>query len=1116
MRRSAWLRAALMASVVLGGAARAQPAPAGASDADMAGRTLMRYPSQHGNAIVFEAHGNLWAVDRQGGIARRLTADPGEDVMPRTSPDGKWIAYTASTQGNQDVYVIPAQGGPARRLTFHSDVVPNAPDRWGPDNMVVTWTPDSKNIVFLSRRKAWNSWISLPFMVPLAGGLPTQLPLDRAGLMTFGPNGHSIAYNRIFRNFRTWKRYDGGLAQDVYTYDFQTRTLNQITHWMGTDTSPMWYGRRIYFLSDRDKNRRANIWCYDTATKTFREVTHFTRTDIDFPSLGDSAITFQQGGDLYVLDLPGEALHKLDVKVFDDGTRTGPRMLKVGGDIVETDNAQQTDYALSPNGKRALFSARGDLFTVPAELGATRDLTRTSGARENHPSWSPDGKLVAYTTDASGGQQIAVRPALGGAERQLTHFPTGYFYTPVWSPDGLHLAFSDNDHRLWIVGLDGSAPKQVAQDPYQEIHDQSWSPDGKWLAYSIMGPNQQRGVTLYDLASGHATRVSRPAFNDQAPVFSPDGKYLYFVSSRHENPTLSESEFNVATLEQEGIYIATLTRNEPSPFAPRSDEGLYESGGTAASKPWHPGAIKPIRIDLDGLMDRIAPLPIPAADIGGLDARGQRIFYQTQPPQMIEGTLPGESSALHAYDLDTRKDETILAGLGNYMLSADGTHVLFHEGKTYSIAETKKNGGERKQLDLDAMIMHVLPTDEWSEMFNDAWRLERDLFFSTRTNGVNWQAVHDNYARFLPLLGSRADLTYLIGEIQGELGNSHTYVGGGDDQDHTPAVPTALLGVDFALDPATGAYRFAHIYRGDDSRKAYRSPLSAPGLNVHDGDALLGVDGVALHAPTNPYSLFVGLQGAVTLTVASGAKPGGSREITVEPVGNEQSLREQGWIDHNRAIVDRLSGGKVAYVYLSDMEALGMEQFIRQFYPQMNKQALIVDDRFNGGGFIDQIVLERLRRVLVGMSTNRERVAMTIPQQLIVGPKICLLNHYSASDGDIFPFFFRKYGLGPLLGTRSWGGVRGIRGYWHLLDGGYITIPEDALYGLDGEWVIENHGVDPDITVEDTPGELADGHDKQLETAVHLMLEALQKQPRAIPKPPPLLPAYPPGNPRPD
>ncbi len=1092
------------------------------ADARAAEHTLMRFPALRGDTVVFEAHGNLWEVARTGGVARRLTAEAGYDIMPRFSPDGRWIAFTAQYQGNQDVYVMPAGGGPARRLTFHSDIVPEAPTRWGPDNMVVTWTPDSRNIVFLSRRTAWIMWINRLFEVPVGGGLPTALPLDQGGLMTFSPDGKSIAYNRIFRNFRTWKRYDGGLAQDVYTYNLTTRTLERVTQWKGTDTSPMWYGRKIYFLSDRDTARRENIWVYDLDSKRFSPVTHFTDYDIDFPSLGatqatDAGIVFQQGGFLWVLDLPSQHLHRLDVTVPDDGVRTGPRFVDASKLIREHDTAGDTDYALSPNGKRALFSARGDLFTVPAEHGATRDLTATSNADEDHPSWSPDGKTIAYTTDATGEQEIAIRPAEGGAERILTHFKTGFLYTPVWSPDGKHLSFSDGEHRLWLLDIAGGGTTQVAADRYNEIHDQSFSPDGRWLAYSITGANQQRGISIYDLESHEARRVSEPLANDFEPVFSPDGKYLYFVSSRHENPTVSESELNVATLETLGVYVATLRKDEPSPFAPRSDEGSVEARKDKPEPPWTPGASPPIRIDFDGLMRRAVPLPIAAADIASIDARGNKVFYDTTPPQMLNGPLPGERSALHVYDLDARKDGIVAEGLDDYSLSADGERVLYKEqgGGGYQIADAKAaqggSSGMPTSVDLSHMRMQIEPVQEWAEMFENAWRLERDLFVNPRMNGVNWQAVHDAYAKLLPLVGSREDLDYLIGEIQGELGNSHTYVGGGDFGDRAKAVPTALLGVDFSLDPASGRYRLARIYPGDNTRPAYRSPLTAPGVDVREGDYLLAVNGRELQSPINPYSLFVGLDDQpVTLTVADSAS-GKRRDVTVQPISAELSVREQDWIDHNRETVDKLSGGQIAYIYLSDMEALGMEQFVRQFYPQLEKRALIVDDRFNGGGFIDQILLERLRRVLIALSTDREGAALSIPQQLIDGPKVCLLNHFSASDGDIFPYFFREYGLGPLIGTRSWGGVRGIRGEWTLLDGGYITVPEDSLYSRGSQWIIENHGVDPDITVETDPAQLLAGHDAQLEAAVDYLMKALAKRPAGLPQPPPPLPAYPPA-----
>jgi tricorn protease len=1116
-------------------------AVAAIAQAQQSDRTLMRYPTLSGDTIVFEAHDNLWSVPRSGGVASRLTTDPGSDLLPRYSPDGKWIAFTGEYQGNRDVYVIPAAGGPARRLTFTSDVVPAAPIRWGPDNMVVTWTPDSKNIVFLSRRSSWNSWYGNLFEVPVTGGLAVELPLDRGGFLSYGPNGHEIAYNRIMRNFRTWKRYMGGLAQNIDIYDFDSRKLERLTHWSGTETFPMWYGKTVYFLADHGPEQRENIWAADLDTHSFSQITHFKDYDIDFPSLGTggaagAGIVFQQGGSLYVLDVPSQQLHKIEVTVPDDGSHTGPRWVDAGKLIRDRDMAQDVDFSIAPNGARAAFSARGDIFTLPAEHGDTRDLTGTSGADEDHPTWSPDGKTIAYTTDGSGEQQIAIRPAEGGPEKLLTHVQEGYFYVPTWSPDGRYIAFSDGEHRLWYVSAAGGAPQLIAQDRYNEIHDYTWSPDGLWLAYSITGDNQQSNIWLYSLKTRHATRVSDPLSNDLMPRFDRAGKYLFFVSTRHENPTLSESEFNIATLKMTGIYVATLREDEPSPFAPRSDEGAVSgatagvatgepsrrgrhagqgAGGAKAGKEeWKPTATAPLHIDVAGLMQRAVPLPITPADIAAISIRGDEVFYMTTPPQMIEGPLPGEQAALHVFDMGKRKDQTVVDDLSAYALSADGRKVLYELKGAYFIADAAAGEAaakSRKQLNLSHMRIRVLPMQEWAEMFNNAWRLERDLFVNKEMNGVDWSAVHASYAKLLPLLGSRSDLNYLIGEMIGELGNSHTYVGGGDDIPPEQRVPTAFLGCDFALDRASGRYRIATIYHGDNTRDQYRSPLTAPGLDVHAGDYLLAIDGVELRAPTDPDSLLVGKQGQTVQLTLAASPEGKRRTLTVTPVTTELSLREHAWIKHNRDLVDRLSGGRIAYIYLSDMEALGMEQFIRQFYPQLEKSALIIDDRFNGGGFIDQIVLERLRRVLVGLSTDREWARNPIPQQLINGPKVCLINHYSASDGDIFPYFFRKYGLGPLIGTRTWGGVRGIRGEWMLLDGGYITIPEDALYGLHSEWIIENHGVAPDMEVHTSPGALLAGHDAQLEAAVNYLLGKLKEHPGGLPPPPARLPAYPPG-----
>ncbi|HEV7157557.1 MAG TPA: S41 family peptidase [Caulobacteraceae bacterium] len=1092
---------------------------------------LPRFPQPFGDQIVFVADGNVWSVNKAGGTAVRLTSAPGQDMFPRVSPDGRWIAYTEASKAGTDVWVIPATGGAARRLTYHPTVEAGTGGRHGPDNMVVTWTPDSQYVVYLTKRDQWNGWIQNMWKVPVAGGPPSPMAIDSAvGLATFAPDGHTIAYNRIFRNFRTWKRYNGGLAQQVFTYDFDSRKLTQVTDWSGTNTSPMWWGRKIYYLADRDQNRRANIWVHDLDTGKDREVTHFTDYDIDFPALGGDAIAFQQGGKLYLLSLPDEQLREAPLNVPDDNLRTRAHVAEVKDEIRASDAAQQPDFALAPNGKRTAFSARGDIFTVPTEEGATRDLTGTQGADEDHPAWSTDGRLIAYTTDASGEQQIAVRPAEGGPERVLTHFSEGYLYGPVFSPDGRNLAFSDSAHRLWIVGVDGGAARQVAQDNKSEIHDQAFSPDGRWLAFSMAATDLRRDLYLYHLDGGVLTRLGDGSTIDGNPVFSSDGKYLYFVSNRHENPVSSDLDFNFAILKSAGIYAIPLASDTLSPVAPRSDEGDSgpeketvkdkdvekgkKGGGKAAPEP--AGTIAPIRVDLQGMMARAVAVPVEGANIAQIDARDDRVFYLTNPISLIEGNLPGEKSALRFYDFKKRKGFVVSEDVDAYSLSADGQRVLIRKDKDYTVLDAKadaaKDADDTHKLDLSHLRMVVDPKAEWAEMFDNAWRLERDLFFSTAMNGVDWKGVHDSYVKLVPALGSREDLDWLIGQMIGEMSNSHTYVGGGDDGETGPATKTALLGADLTLDPASGRYRIATIYPGDNTRADYRSPLAEPGLAVSAGDYLLAINGIELIAPTVPDALLQTADDATTVDLAIAASPSGPRRhVSVKPIGAELGVREAAWIAHNRATVDRLSGGRIGYVYMSDMEQLGLQQFVRQFYAQLDKQAMIIDDRWNGGGFIAPFALERLRRVMVALGANRERGVTTEPQQVLNGPKVALLNHWSASDGDIFPYLFRLYGLGKLIGTRSWGGVRGIRGNWQMMDGGYVTIPEEALFTPAGQWAVENHGVDPDIEVENLPADLLAGHDAQLETAVDVLMKQIAAKPPGppIPAPPPLIPAYP-------
>jgi len=1084
--------------------------PAFAATPQNSDKLLSRFPTLYNNSIVFEAAGNLWRVDRQGGIASRLTTDGGYDMMPRFSPDGQTVAFTGTYDGNVDIYTIPAKGGIVTRLTYHSDVARKVPTRWGPNNMVVSWTPDGKNIVFLSRRNTWNSWFGQLFEVSRIGGLPQQLPLPKGGVVSYNPDGSKIAYNRIFRNFRTWKRYTGGLAQNIWIYDLKTHNIRQVTKWKGTDTYPMWYKNIIYFASDRGVNRRLNIWSYNTGTKAFKQITHFKNYDVDWPSLGNNGIVFQNGGSLYVLDLPSENLNKIKVSVPNDGVRARKRWVNV--------NKMIRSFDIAPNGKRALFDARGDVFTVPAKHGAIRNITNSSKAQEQYASWSPDGKWIAYLTDGTGENELAIRPSSGsGKEEILTHFKTGYFLNPVWAPGSDKIAFADNLHRLWYLTIKDKKTFRIDQDTLSPIRDYHWSPDGKWIAYSKINKSGLPQIYFYNIDNKNVTKVSTGMYADRDPVFASDGKYLYFVSARHENPTFSETEFNVATLKMTGIYVATLQKNEKSPFAPQSDEGIPKVNKKKKTPPtsWKPGAKSPITINIDGLMERAVPLPIKPDDYDNIQAAAGNIFYQTELLQTIEGPLPGSGNAtVKVFNLKKKKETTLVKNyVRAYVLSANGSTILYiQKGKFFLIPSKISHKKGTANLNLANMKALINPQAEWAEMYHESWRLYRDFFYNTKMNEVNWKEIGKKYARLLPQLGSRQDLNYLIGEMIGELENSHTYVWGGDDDYQGKINPTGLLGVNFGLNKASGRYYFKKIFQGDNTRKGYRSPLTEPGVNAKEGDYLLAVNGQSLKAPVNPYSLFVNTVGKqVTLTLANTPSGKVTHTVVVKPIANELSLRLLNWIRSKRNYVNEKSNGKIGYIYLSDMEALGMDQFVHQFYPQISKQGLIVDDRFNGGGFIDQIILERLRRVLIGMSTDRVHGAMRYPEQVLNGYKVTLINHYSASDGDMFPYYFRKYGLGPLIGTRTWGGVRGYSNVWTLTDGGKLVVSQNSIYGLDSKWIIENHGVSPDIRVDNLPGEVIAGKDKQLSTAIDYIMKKIKQHPLNLPKPPKELPAYPTG-----
>jgi tricorn protease len=1093
----------------------------------------MRFPDVHKDKVVFSYGGDLWLASSAGGTARRLTSHPGLELFPKFSPDGTWIAFTAQYDGNFNVYVMPAEGGEPKQLTFLPDVAAVS-ERMGPNNMVIDWFPDGKRILFLSRRDTFNTWFGRLFSVGMAGGLPERLPIDKGGLTSFSADGTRIAYNRIFRNFRTWKRYQGGMAQDIWLYDFKANTAERLTDYPGTDTYPMWRGDTIYFGSDRGQNQRMNLYAYNLRSKQTRQLTDFRDFDVNWPSLGPDSIVFENGGYLYLLDLATEKTRKLTVYLPGDREQARRRWVSVSKLI--------TDFNLSPEGKRAVFTARGDVFTVPAKEGSIRNLTQTSGAREKYAAWSPDGKWIAFLSDRTGEDELYLVPQDGmGPEIRVTTDGKVFRLAPIWSPDSKKLLLADKDARLFYVDLEAKQPVLIDQGKYDDITDYAWSPDSQWVAYTKAAENRYGVIYLYSLKDRKSTPVTSSFTHSFNPVFDPEGKYLYFLSQRDYNEIIGVFDFEFANPKATRVYVVTLRADLPSPFAPKSDESGEKKEEAPAEKEKEKGEPKPeaptpkdFRIDLTGIADRVVALPIPAANMGLLRAGKGLVFYVTRPVEGLSGPLPGETAAIHVYDMKERKDQILLEKADQFALSFDGQKLLYsapkedaassdeeEEGtaakaRLYGIIDAKPPEKEPHKvgegaLNLASMRLEVNPREEWNQIFHEAWRQQRDYFFQPAMSGVDWPKEREKYAPLVPHVASRFDLNYVLGEMIGELATSHTYVGGGDYPELKP-VTVGLLGVDFELDAASGRYRFRKIYPGENWDPALRSPLTEPGVGVKEGEYLLAVNGRALRAPQNPYELFVQTANeTVTLTVNATPSDEGARRVVVKPIASEFKLRELDWINTNRGKVEATTGGRVGYVYLPDMSAAGLNEFVKQFFPQIRKEGLIFDVRYNGGGFVDQLIFARLRRILAGMDAARNWESLTIPDVVFHGHMVCVTNEYAASDGDIFTYFFKKYQLGPVVGMRTWGGVRGIRGYIPLIDGGYITRPEFAVYGVDSKWLIENRGVEPDIVVDNRPDLVMKGRDPQLEKAIELVTEAIKKQPKKLPPRPPDLPAYPPG-----
>ena len=1047
---------------------------------------LMQYPDVSATQIAFVYAGDIWVAPKDGGLAVKLSSPKGQEIFPKFSPDGKFIAFTGDYDGNGDVFVIPAKGGIPKRITNHPMF-----DR------ILDWTPDGKNLLFASSRASGRQRFNQIYKVSINGGLPEKLPVPYGEFAELSDDGNILAYTPRTRLFRTWKRYRGGMATDIWLFNLKDYSSKNITNEAANDELPMWHNGKIYFLSDRDKNERFNIWSYNVKTGQMKELTFFKDFDVHFPSIGPEDIVFEAGGKLYLLNLNTEKYKEVKIQVVTDNITLLPEKKKV--------STYLKNATISPHGNRVVVEARGELFSLPVKEGPIYDLTNSSGVAERFPSFSPDGKKIAFWSDKTGEYELTVINTENPYEQKtLTETGSKFKYNLYWSPDGKKIAFVDNAMRIRIYDFDKEkiidVDKGIAMfEGALENFKVSWSQDSRWMAYSHGLDNQHNAIFIYDTKTGETHQVTSGFYSDSSPAFDRNGKYLYYLTQRTFRPVYSSVDNTFIYPNATNIAVVPLTKEIASPFIPKSDtvEVKSDKKEEKDKKKKKKEKVKEVKIDFANFEGRAELLRIPPGNYGHLSAAEGKPVYVRYP----NSGCSDELSKIKYYDFKNKKEVTVVDGASNFTITADGKKMLVFKGRTLYVVSIKPKQKLKNRIKTTKLTMTVNPRQEWKQIFTDAWRMERDYFYDPNMHGVDWEAVRERYGSLLKDVVTRWDLNYLIGEMIGEISSSHTYRGGGDEE-HGKHQNVGLLGIDWAVE--NGHYKVAKIIKGAPWDIVGRSPLAQPGVNVKEGDYILAVNGIPLKTDAEPYAAFEGLANqTVELTVNDKPDFEGSWKVLVKTISDETTLRNRAWIEHNREYVEKMSGGKLGYIYVPNTGTEGQNELFRQFLAQIDKKGLIIDERFNSGGQIPDRFVELLNRKPLAFWAVRDGKNWQWPPYANFGPKVMLINGWSGSGGDAFPDFFRKEKIGKLIGLRTWGGLIGISGVPSLIDNGYLTVPTFRMYNPDGTWFKEGHGVDPDIKVVDDPTQLAKGTDPQLKVAVEEVLKELKTYPNPYPKQPP-------------